>query len=79
MNDNHNPKKIIYKFNISHDEFLVPREFFDADTPFPTVHREDELFINGKRLRVSKVYHTITEAKDHIDWLTVVVASPFGE
>jgi hypothetical protein len=72
----HNPKRVLYEFNLHRDEFTGPVEFFDSDTPFPTVNRGDEIILNDTHYQVTKVWHMITKRKDEIEWITGVVADP---
>ena len=77
--DGHKPKTLLYQFNLHRDESSAPVEFFDSDTPFPTVNRGDEIIMNGTHFHVAKVWHLITKRKDAIEWITGVVATPSEE
>jgi hypothetical protein len=68
-------KKILYKLNVTRRFLSACFCAFDSDTPFPSIHPNDELLIRSELHKVTGIRHQISKGKDTIDWITIVAAT----
>lgn len=68
----HDPKVIRYQLNVMPEDG-IPKYFWDANTPFPSIVANQELLIEGKTYIVKNVWHDFSWTDSELRCLTSII------